>query len=163
MLSLLHRRIQRHLLSLLSRIHTRTIFRTAQVRSRDALLLAPRLGRHRRRVRALVDGGQARRRPRHRRVHQPQPLRRVVERRGRGGRGGRGGHGGGVVVGGHRGGRLADDAADADVETGHVEATVARRRGVGGDVVLVAGRHAVLLDAVGPAVVFVCEVAKAFN
>ena len=149
-----------HLLSLLSRIiHTRTIFRT-QIQLCDTLLLVPRLGRHRRRVRALVDGGQARRRPRHRRVHQPQPLRRVVERRGRGGRGG---HGGGVVVGGHRGGRLAYDAADADVEAGHVEAAVARRRGVGGDVVLVAGRHAVLLDAVGPAVVFVCEVAKAFN
>ena len=143
MLSLLHRRIQRHLLSLLSRIHTRTIFRTAQVRSRDALLLAPRLGRHRRRVRALVDGGQARRR-RPRQSFWRGIQTRVVERGGRGDRGG-------VVVGGHRG-RRADDAADADVEAGHVEAAVARRRGVGGDVVLVAGRHAVLLDAVGPVV-----------
>ena len=37
-------------------------------------------------------------------------------------------------------------------EAGDVQPAVARRRGVGGDVVLVAGRHAVLLHAVGPVV-----------
>ena len=66
-----------------------------------------------------------------------------------------------MVVGGHRGRRRrrrADDAAH-DAEAGHVQSAVARRRRVGRDVVLVARRHAVLLDAVGPA--FAEEAAEA--